>query len=82
MYNLYNILFCNVSTENMLCGSYREDAEKARGGVKKVNGRPVQIVFADKRALKQDRKPRMSKGEGEGEKELTRDVELADGAME
>ena len=59
---------------------FREDAEKAKGGVKKVKGRVVQILFADKRPLKDDRTAK-KRGQGEVESkketELPEDVEIA-----
>ena len=40
----------------ILTNRLREDAERARGGVKKVKGRLVQIVFADKRPVREKRR--------------------------
>ena len=42
---------------------HREDAEKARGGVRKVGGRVVQIVFADKRVGRLGRSGRRVRSE-------------------
>ena len=42
---------------------HREDAEKARGGVRKVGGRVVQIVFADKRVGRLGRSGRSVRSE-------------------
>lgn len=50
----------------MICALYREDAKKARGGVRKVKGRVVQIVFADKRPSRGKHKPELE-GEREGD---------------
>ena len=46
----------------------RDDAERAKSGVKKVKGRVVQIVFANKRPVKDKR---AKKGEESGEAETT-----------
>ena len=47
----------------------REAAEKAKVGVKKINGRPVQVIFSSKRPLKQPRKRNgENRGVEEGEK--------------
>ena len=48
----------------------REDAERARSGVKKIEGRVVQIVFADKRPLKNVRNQREKKQSETADDEL------------
>ena len=60
-----------------MCYSSREDAEKAKSGVKKVKGRVIQVIFADKRPVKDKQKLR-EKDAAEltmQEAELSEDVE-------
>ena len=50
------------------------DAEKARGLVRKVNGRVVQIVFADKRPVKKER--RRERGREERDLEVAPEMDV------
>ena len=56
----------------------REAAEKAKVGVKKINGRPVQVIFSSKRPLKQPRKRNEENRGGEEEGEKLEKKERAD----
>ena len=59
----------------------REAAEKAKVGVKKINGRPVQVIFSNKRPLKQARK-RNGENRGGAEEGEKLDQKRADLHME
>ena len=68
-----NYLCCHDNNHLICCHddhTHREDAERAKREVKKVKGRVVQIVFADKRPMKDDRKEKKMRSKVKPETEL------------
>ena len=72
-YVFYAIFLYNITLKSRhLCVCvcvFSEDADKARATVKKISGRPVQVLFANNRPLRQ-----LKKKSQELDNSLTKDV--------